>query len=93
MRICDRSIPRRNELGALESRHRQRRLGKFGRGFLNRRLEFSVRAPLVPHGNLGRMSRTYETLVKVATFATIPQCLTLLLQRQNQVHQNDSIHE
>jgi len=35
----------------------------------------------------------YERLVKVATLATIPQCPTVLLQRQNQVRRSDSIRE
>jgi hypothetical protein len=37
--------------------------------------------------------RPYERLVKVATLATIPQCPTVLLQRQNQVRRSDSTRE
>ena len=84
MRIYVRSIPRQNELGALG--HRQRRLG-----------EIRARIPSTAETRSALYAkwepRLYERLVKVATLATIPQCPTVLLQRQSQVRRSDSTHE
>jgi hypothetical protein len=60
-----------------------------GADSLNRRFEFEARSALYAKWE----PRPYERLVKVATLATIPQCPTVLLQRQNQVRRSDSTHE